>query len=341
MRETALVVEADSPLDNASSLGNVNRGTVRILIEGPDPAYLAGSFILDEKHWLVPGMEIPVILDPTRQSFDIDWDAVPGIEELVEANDPVLADPEGAQRKVVAALESAGIAGPNHLVGLPEGMRQLLQRGEGAREEGTPDRFQEAVKKASTQPAPPGNARAVVRISTTTASLVARHAEGGGGWNRTTRGKRTAVLAVTVPGRTPYAVLAGKFKNARDRGDIAGAGLPALVSSSDPDDVEILWGEVASVESQIGQRVSDALQGAQAEQQDLERGMSDLIQQAIAAGPPPGLGGPGAPGTPSPVAQEMMRENAKRALQFVSDPKMRKTMIEQYRAAGIDVDEEE
>jgi hypothetical protein len=151
------------------------------------------------------------------------------------------------------------------------------------------------------------------------------------------------VLAVTVPGRTPYVVLARKFKKARDKGDIAGAGLPGLVSSSDPQDVEILWDEVPSVSSQIGQRVSDALQGVQSEQQDLEAGMNDLIQRAIAAGPPPGIAPSGDPAmpTPNPAAQEMMKENAKRALQFVSDPAMRKTMIEQYRAAGIDVEEEE
>jgi hypothetical protein len=35
----------------------------------------------------------------------------------------------------------------------------------------------------------------------------------------------------------------------------------------------------------------------------------------------------------------MMVQNAKRALAYVQDPAMRETLIKQYRAAGIDIDE--
>ena len=37
----------------------------------------------------------------------------------------------------------------------------------------------------------------------------------------------------------------------------------------------------------------------------------------------------------------MMAQNAKAALAFTKDPAMRKLLIEQYRAAGIEIDEED
>ena len=71
--------------------------------------------------------------------------------------------------------------------------------------------------------------------------------------------------------------------------------------------------------------------------------MMDQIQAAIAKGPPPMPAGPPtppAPGIPQQgAAQEMMAQSAKQALRFVQDPKMRKMMIEQYRAAGIEIDD--
>ena len=59
---TALVVAADVPIDNAFRLsrGRIYDGNVRILIEeGSEPIYVARRFRLDEKHWLVAGMEVP------------------------------------------------------------------------------------------------------------------------------------------------------------------------------------------------------------------------------------------------------------------------------------------
>ena len=111
MPMTALVVAADLPIDNASrwSRGRHYEGNVRILIdEGSEPIYVARSFRLDEKHWLVPGMEVPVKIDPARpEEFEIDWAGVPSIEERVAANDPVLADPRGARRRVTEAKRTA------------------------------------------------------------------------------------------------------------------------------------------------------------------------------------------------------------------------------------------
>ena len=60
--------------------------------------------------------------------------------------------------------------------------------------------------------------------------------------------RSAAVLSVTVPGRAPYAIYVRKFRFPRQsRTDYTGAGYPALVSQSDPNDVEILWDEVPSV----------------------------------------------------------------------------------------------
>jgi hypothetical protein len=147
-------------------------------------------------------------------------------------------------------------------------------------------------------------------------------------------GKRKAVLTVHIPGMAPYAVISGKFKAPRGKADQAGAGLPALVSTTDPSDIEILWDEVPSLESQIAQRMDDAMQG--------QRAMTDQMQQQMtAAAQDAGANPVGAAGIPAGPAAEMMAENAKRALAYVTDPAMREMLIKQYRAAGIRIDEDE
>ena len=134
---TALVVAADVPIDNAFRLsrGRIYDGNVRILIEeGSEPIYVARRFRLDEKHWLVAGMEVPVNIDPARpDEFEIDWAGVPSIEERVAANDPALADPRGARRRVKDALEHVGVAGPKHLGPLPDGIGDVLARADEAK----------------------------------------------------------------------------------------------------------------------------------------------------------------------------------------------------------------
>ena len=55
---------------------------------------------------MVAGMEVPVTIDPDKPDrFEVDWDAVPDIEDRVAANDPTLADPAGARRKVAGARD--------------------------------------------------------------------------------------------------------------------------------------------------------------------------------------------------------------------------------------------
>jgi hypothetical protein len=148
-------------------------------------------------------------------------------------------------------------------------------------------------------------------------------------------GKRKAVLAVNIPGMAPYAVIESKFKAPRGKGDYAGAGLPALVSTTDPTDIEILWDEVPSLESQIEQRMSDAMQGQGALMEQARQMQEQMMEAAQNAGT--NATAPGAP-MAGPAAQ-MMAQNAKRALAYVTDPAMREMLIKQYRAAGIQIDE--
>jgi hypothetical protein len=125
-----------------------------------------------------------------------------------------------------------------------------------------------------------------------------------------------------------------KLNHPRGRADVAHAGLPALVSETDPNDVEILWDEMAPVVDQVGQRISDNLAASNAQAAELEQGIMDQVQQAIAKGPPP------MPAMPQQnVARDMMAQSARQALRMVQDPKMRRMMIEQYRAAGIEIDD--
>lgn len=172
LRATALVVAADRPLTNASRWGNAGKGSVTILVDvGSDtPIHVARRTRLTEDRWLVGGMEIPVSIDPAKpEEFEVDWDAIPSIEERVAANDPALADPLAAQRKVAEALKSAGVTEP--ALGLRQhGMTQGGFTRTVASGDPTPDRLAEAIEKAASQPAPPGKQRAVVVLATITES---------------------------------------------------------------------------------------------------------------------------------------------------------------------------
>ena len=46
-------------------------------------------------------------------------------------------------------------------------------------------------------------------------------------------------------------------------------------------------------------------------------------------------------GAMAPEMRKLAADSARRALQYVQDPTMRKTMIDQYRAAGIEIPEQE
>jgi hypothetical protein len=328
VRTTALVVDANRPLDSVPAIGNAGRGVVRILVTDPGPHYVAGSFKMGEERWLVPGMEVPVVIDPAQPDrFEIDWDAIPSIEDRVAANDPTLADPAAARAKAVSALRAAGLAGPDPAA-LPAGIAEVVAAGDEARKGATPDRFEEAMEQAARTPAPSGKTRAVVRIATSTATLnqpgMADAETGAGAGGRTTRdisGKRKAVLSVNVPGRAPYAVLDPELDIPKLHADVADAGIPALVSAGDPNEVEVLWDELPPVMEQVGQRITDALQGVSASMEAEQTAHRQLME---------GMG-----------IQQQMAASAKQVLAAITDPGQRRMMIEQYRAMGIEVDEED
>jgi hypothetical protein len=229
VRTTGLVVGASDPVDNRLRLGNRSRGWVRVIADvGGNQVNAVGRFDLTEKRWLVVGMEIPLRMDPERPGgFEIDWHAIPSMEERVAANDPTLADPIGAQKRAREALLAA--------IGAADSPADT-----------TPERFEKAMRYAVDQPAPRGKTRAIVHVAaiTTTVRTAEYSTEHQISKKQVSTGKRKAVLSVNVPGQAPYALFHRKFK--RPRG-MAGLIVPALVSTSDPTDVEVLWDELASM----------------------------------------------------------------------------------------------
>jgi hypothetical protein len=316
MRATALVVEADAPPHGAPLVGNGSHGTVRILVDtGSGAAPISRMFKFKDDHWLVRGMEVPVTVDPAQPDrFEVDWGAVPSMGDRVAANDPTLADPIGTARRVAEALG-------------------LTQDDTGSARS---ERFNEAMKKAAQTPAPTGRRRAVVLIATIRGRFWSEHNVGHG---VTLEQNSAAVLAVNVPGRSPYAVFARKFKFPRHQAELTGAGLPALVSESDPNDIEVLWDEMPSLGSQIGTRMSDSLarsSQATAMQEQISGALGQAGTDSQGAIP---ASGAAALGAMAPQMRQLAADSAKRALQFVQDPAQRKMLIEQYRAAGIVLDE--
>jgi hypothetical protein len=229
VRTTGLVVGTTDPVDNKLRLGNRNGGWVRVIADaGGNRVSAVGRFDLTENRWLVVGMEIPVRVDPEKPGgFEIDWDAIPSMEERVAANDPTLADPIGAHKRARDALLAASGAADNAA-------------------DATPERFKKAMEYAAERPAPAGKTRAIVHVAaiTTTIRTAEYSTEHQISKKQVSTGKRKAVLSVNVPGQVPYAVLKRKFN--RPRG-MAGLIVPALVSSSDPTDVDVLWDELASM----------------------------------------------------------------------------------------------
>jgi hypothetical protein len=229
VRSTGLVVGTTDPVDNKLRLGNRRSGWVRVIadVDG-NQVNAVGRFDLTEKRWLVVGMEIPVRLDPEKPGgFEIDWHAIPSMEERVAANDPTLADPIAAQKRAREALLAASGAANDPA-------------------DPTPERFEKAMKYAAEQPAPAGNTRAIVHVAaiTTTVRTSGSSTENQISKEQVSAGRRKAVLSVNIPGQAPYALFCRRFK--RPRG-MAGLIVPALVSSSDPTDVEVLWDELASM----------------------------------------------------------------------------------------------
>jgi hypothetical protein len=229
VQTTGLVVGTTDPVDNKLRFRNRNRGWVRVIADANgNQVNAVGRFDLTENRWLVVGMEIPVRVDPQRpRDFEIDWDTIPSMEERVAANDPTLADPLAAHKRAQDALLAANGAADSPA-------------------DPTAERFEKAMKHAAEQPAPAGKTRAIVHVAAITATV--RLLESSSGHTQSqaqiSTGRRKAVLSVNVPGQAPYALFQRGFTRPRA---MAGLIVPALVSSSDPGDVEVLWAELESM----------------------------------------------------------------------------------------------
>jgi hypothetical protein len=320
MRTTALIVAADQRPEG----GGPATGLVRVLVDpGPRQQVLEAKLRLDKERWLVPGMDVEVLLSSDRK-FDVDWDRVPTIEERVAANDPTLADPAGALRKVAHALgytqADTGTSRAEH--------------------------FQAALQEAARHTPPPGKVRAVVVV------VAMRGAMGGASGPDLIAStevsfqlRSAAVVSVNVPGRAPYAVYLRKFRFPRgSRTDYTGAGYPALVSESEPNDIEVLWDEVPSVQSQLSDRIASSVALAESRQAAMTEQWQAALGQAGADAYGGGMspeGGAAFAGAMAPEMRKLAADSARRALQYVQDPAMRKMMIDQYRAAGIEIPEDE
>ena len=210
---------------------------------GSGPVEIAGTFRFADDHWLVRGMDVTVLVDPARPTeFEVDWTSVASMSDRVAAKDPALADPFAAGRRVAQALG-------------------LTREDTGTRRQ---DRFAELMSGAAAAPPVAGKLRAVVLIATIRGRMEIGSSDQGPSTTEITVHRNSeAVLAVNVPGRPPYAVFVRNFKFPRRQSDITGGGLPALVSATDPTEVEVLWDDVPSVAAQLADRVSASMSAAQ------------------------------------------------------------------------------
>lgn len=199
--------------------------------------------------------------------------------------------------------------------------------------------LRDSIDGAAREPAPAGKRRAVVLIATSAVTL--RNMgddQDRNAYTRDRHGKHAAVLAVNLPGEAPYAVFDQKFKHPSGKSPPAGPGLPALVSAADPVDVQVLWEEMPSIKEQNRRTATAAMQDAHS-LEEFTRGAPSP------PGPPatPTGGTSRAPGMAQMPAnmQAMIAQNAKAALAATTDPAMRKLLIDQYRAAGIEIDEDD
>lgn len=180
------------------------------------------------------------------------------------------------------------------------------------------DRFERALEAIASRQPVAGKLRAVVLIASIRGHRKITGSDGDGGGPThdmiTYQRHSAAVLSVHVPGRDPYAVYEPRFKCEVDLIEPTWMPLPSLVAVSDPSDVEILWNEVPDHDAQL----ADRIQGSHA------------VQQAQMALPP----------TAEPQMQQLAADSARQALRYVRDPRMRQMLIDQYKAAGIDIGED-
>ncbi len=358
IRVTALVVRADVPAVGAPWIGGFARGTVQVLAELPGVGrrQLSNDFRLKSEHWLVPGLEITIAIDPANPGqFDVDWSTVPPMEQLVAQNHPALADPFAASRHIA---EVVGIT--------PSAKTAALH-----------ERVQKAVAEAPSKPARPGYRPAVGYVTTIRGRYQgsSNESDSGSGGVRFDR-ESPAVLSVMLPGRAPYALYVPKFAYPSKRTIIRTEPLPVLVSESNPADFIVVWNEVGDLFGQVGARRGDTLRSALALAQQMQAAQAQAAQAQQAqyqqylqggqyvppgypgavppgAEPPPGVAAdspsavpPGHPGALPPAAgltpemRAALLDNLKRTLLY-AHPQQRQMVLNQYRAMGLEFNEDD
>lgn len=321
----ALIFTADAPPRGAPSSGRYSHGTIKAIVPGPGSQRrtLESTFAYADDRWLVAGMDAPVFLDPEQpDTFEVDWASVPPMKQQAEANHPALADPFATSRRIAQAL------------GTTPSEKTTSQH----------ERFQKAVTEAAGRPAPSGQVRAVAMIATVRGHFEqggSGDASSGGGTSRPqvnlTRNSE-AVLSVAVPGRAPYAVYVPKFKIPPKHLSIPGEPMPAMVSATDPQKVEILWKEAPGIMDQVAARVADSARGGSQMEAEMLQQIQAASQQALAD---PAAAAAGSPTGMPPQARQMMIDNLKRSLAYVTDPGQRELLLSQYRTMGLDITPEE
>ena len=256
-----LVVHAPAPPVGGPHVGPGSHAELRIWCDwGAGERVLAGRMRLTEAHWLVPGMQVPVLLDPDKpERFEVQWDRVPSMEARAAANDPALADPIAARRRVASVLG--------------------LTRSETG--SSRTERVERALADAARRSAPPGRQCAIVIIATIRGRrVIIGDADNASSHDMITYRKGSdAVLSVNVAGRRPYAVFAYRFKCQVDLLEPEWEPLPALVSADSPSEFEILWNEVPSHDRQLHDRVAASI----AAQQERATMIADFSRAQMAA----------------------------------------------------------
>ena len=303
---TALVTATEEPLENLFSSNSDELAKTQVLMNvGTGSVVGYRGLPLDVDHWVTVGQSVPVIVDPANPNgYAIDWAQTPGITERIESNDPSLVDPMGARLRVWDALAAAGYHEPD----LDQVAPQTLQREMTelrAQLVAEPQSFARQLAGVSSLPAPDGYQRALVQIVTSTALWGTKtHTQVK---RRQTLGTHSVVLSIAVPGALPYAVFVRSFDHQARQYDEYNPGLPAVVSTTDPTDVRVLWDELAK----IGQPLPET--GAQP------------VDPTAAQHPVP------------TGAKAMMTEQAIEMVRRLP-PESRPAIIAYYKTMGIEVD---
>ncbi|MGZ4187576.1 MAG: hypothetical protein ACXVFA_18130, partial [Solirubrobacteraceae bacterium] len=103
---TGLVIEAPAPPEGGPRLGPGAHATARVQADlGSGSRSFDVKLRMSEEHWLALGMDVALTFDREHpNSVEIDWERMPSMEAHATANDPALADPVAARRKVAHAM---------------------------------------------------------------------------------------------------------------------------------------------------------------------------------------------------------------------------------------------